>query len=329
MCGVKWGQILQNMKSRNQSSAKPPTTTPTFNAQAPSFAPTAGATGSGVQGKVSGEVQTSCVSSGNCTILQTASVPAVADGDRRIVGKVLFDSGAERSYIRSNFLRKTNAKWMTRTLLPCSIFGGTTTMEWRNIYTIQLACRDGSVVEVQVAEIPTICAPMYRSSISPEILRFFSHLDLAEEYSANQLLEIDVVIGLKDYWRFITVADAVQYGGLVALKSVFGYILSGCCEGTPSLLCPTPSSQLLTATPHVPLLSPNAAVDKLWSLESIGVTDVVPKSTLENELAHQQFVESIINDAYTGRYEVSLPWRSDEHKEKLANNEKLVKKCFE
>ena len=332
MCGVKWGQILQNMKSRSLSSSRPsvtPETPPTINAHAPVFVSTAGASTGCVQGRTQGEVQTSCVSTSSCTFLQTASIPAIACGNTQVIGKVLFDSGAERSYIRSNFLHKLNSTWKARELLPCSIFGGSTSSEWRNIYTVQLACKDGSVVDVEVAEIPVICAPMYRSSVAPEILSFFSQLDLADDYSTNAVLEIDVVIGLKNYWHFLTVTDAVQYGGLVALKSLFGYILSGCCEGQSTLLIQSSSSQLLSPAPHIQLLTPNAAVDKLWSIESIGVTEKETTATLEDEQAREHFAETVLRDHDTGRYEVSLPWRSDEHKEKLGNNEKLVKKCFD
>ena len=331
MCGVKWGEIISNMKNRAPSDQNVPAPThPTLHS-AQHAVPTAGAGGSGVQGKV--HIQANCSSFTACTVLQTASAPALVEGKPHVKAKILFDSGAEVPYISTKFLKKINAKWLNRMLLPYSAFGGATSTDWRNIYQVQLLAKNGSIVELEAAEISTICAAMYRPAVPVEVLGCFSQLDLADDYASDQPMEIDLVIGLRYYWQLLTVADTVEHRGIVALKSVFGYVLSGCCDGQSALQCPSPAAQLLCPGPRPSPLPSNAAVEQMWDLEAIGVYEQPSTATVEEELAVKQFSESVRFDADTGRYEVALPWRSEEHKQKFMNksmnNERLVKKLFD
>ncbi|KAK3894074.1 hypothetical protein Pcinc_002176 [Petrolisthes cinctipes] len=50
---------------------------------------------------------------------------------------------------------------------------------------------------------------------------------LADDFDHSSPLDLDILIDLDYYWNLITPKDAVQVGRVVALKSVFGWIMSG------------------------------------------------------------------------------------------------------
>ena len=102
-------------------------------------------------------------------------------------------------------------------------------------------------------------------------VNYFAGVDLADSFGEAQQLEIEVVIGQADYWKVITVADAIQVGSVVGLKSLFGYVISGSHareEGSPSsqLLSPVPSMQLLCPQTAGPLPVANLNLEKFWDL---------------------------------------------------------------
>ena len=69
--------------------------------------------------------------------------------------------------------------------------------------------------------------PLVRPVVPAHILDACSHLHLADDFDTTSPLELDILIGLDYYWSLIAPKDAVQVGETVAMKSVFGWILSG------------------------------------------------------------------------------------------------------
>ena len=330
MCGVRWDIIAPRPKPVMEPSAVPAATGGTGVTSTPNPSSAAESTHTTAAAPHAMNLHTTPKNRG--TLLQTANVPAVVDGKRTVMGKILFDSGAEVPYVTSKFVKNINAQWLDRRFLPYSNFGGGIDAAWRNIYKVPLVCKDGSTVTLEAAEIPVICASMRRPPVPAEVLHTFSHLELADnDVSSESDLQIDVVIGLGDYWNLITVEDALQYNGMVALKSAFGYILSGTYSNSyPHLLCPSYSivkPQLLCPQlpVHLQAMSAGAAVEKLWNLEALGVTDRPTSTTLDEQLAMEEFMKSVSVDPNTGRYEVGLPFKDEECRKLLKNNQKLVK----
>ena len=139
--------------------------------------------------------------------------------------------------------------------------------ELRNLFHVNLKCADDSYVSLFATEIPTICAPVYRPDIPLHVLQSFEELSIEAVCSDCGEVQVDVLIGLDSYWKFMKSGIIRNTGGLVAQESVFGWVLSGSLVddgGSPSVV----SHQLLCFNEV-----PEAALHKFWDLESIGISD--------------------------------------------------------
>ena len=70
-----------------------------------------------------------------------------------------------------------------------------------------------------------------RRCIWPEIplhvLQSFEQLFIEADCSDGGEVQVDVLIGLDSYWKFMKSGIVRNTGGLVAQESVFGWVLSG------------------------------------------------------------------------------------------------------
>ena len=135
------------------------------------------------------------------------------------------------------------------------------------MFHVNLKCADDSYVSLFATEIPTICAPVYRPDIPLHVLQSFEELSIEADCSDGGEVQVDVLIGLDSYWKFMKSGIVRNTGGLVAQESVFGWVLSGSLVddgGSPSVV----SHQLLCFNEV-----PEAALHKFWDLESIGISD--------------------------------------------------------
>ncbi|XP_068229312.1 LOW QUALITY PROTEIN: uncharacterized protein [Palaemon carinicauda] len=251
---------------------------------------------------------------GNCTILQTAKVQVSGSDGTVVTAQVMFDNGADRSYISSKFVKKCKPQWITSAPMPYSSFGGHSSgkNEHRNVYELKLWDSDKKVVRIIAAEIPRICQPLVRPIVPDSVLNSFSHVVLADDYHHDSPIEIDILIGLDFYWTLISPVDAFQINHVVAMKSLFGYVLSGrlyktndsCTYSVPQLLCISSVS--------------DSDLCKFWDLETVGVK---PRELVESYSETKVFKEFESTVKFVnGRYEVALPWKDDSAKEKLLNN---------
>lgn len=257
----------------------------------------------------------------NCTILQTAKVQvSTGDGDI-VVAKVMFDNGADRTYVSSNFVKRCKPKWITSTPILYSSFGGHSVgkNEQRNVYRLQLWDSERKSVPIIAAEIPKICQPLVRPVVPSAVLNSFSHVALADGYQQDSPLEIDILIGLDFYWTMISPAEAVQMSSVVAMKSVFGYVLSG----KISECIPTSSEY---STPQMLCISSVSDADlrRFWDLETVGVKPKEVVESYSDTRVHKEFESTVqfVDD----RYEVTLPWKDEFAKERLMNNEGSARK---
>ncbi|XP_066961192.1 uncharacterized protein [Macrobrachium rosenbergii] len=149
----------------------------------------------------------------------------------------------------------------------------------------------------------------------------FSKLQLADDYMNNRHVNVDILVGLNAYWRFMVPNKTLQSKNLVAQESVFGWVLSGSCNipldrvsVTSQLLCINNVSE--------------SDLHKFWGLESVGISS---KEAVSNEFSSSTVLQKFSDNVkfIDGRYEVSLAWKSDVAKQSLKNNEKLARKRLE
>ena len=246
-------------------------------------------------------------------ILQTAYVEATGHTRKKCKVTVLFDTGSDRSYISSKLVKQIDPEWAGAQHVAYSAFGSDCggSSELRNLFHIELTCADRSCVTLLATEIPSICAPVYRPEVPLHVLRSFGELSFDVDRPESGEVQIDILIGLDTYWRFMEADIVCGSGGLVAQDSVFGWILSGSLLGTESHVA---VSHQLACFNDVT----DTAIHKFWDLESIGVSDPAVEEPDVAEALKQQvrYVD--------GRYEVGFPWRPG-MTESLQNNEKLAR----
>ena len=247
-------------------------------------------------------------------ILQTAKV--TARGVRGTTGaSVFFDTGADRSNIRSDLVRKIAPENINSEEVSVASFGKGTPSgsKVHNLYKVHLRGNLHTGHSLLVTETDVICADLCRPEVPPEILASFSDLTLAADHDEIGPQQIDILIGMDAYWRFVGTESVPSVPkGLMAQYTVFGWILSGAI--------PSPVSDE-TVVSHQMLCFDNMSDQRLrsfWDLESIGIDgkDSVVDPVLENFQQNLQYVE--------GKYEVGLPWKSS-MRDKLLNNERLAR----
>ena len=117
-------------------------------------------------------------------------------------------------------------------------------------------------------------------------------------------MDVDLLIGSDYYWCFVTGDSRRGEGGIVAVHTRLGWVLSG----TTSVPVKKSSSHshLITYVLHVDA-SPHCTehldevLQSFWQLESLGIED-------KGDSVLNEFAQSVC--FREGRYEVSLPWKA-------------------
>ncbi|XP_043195478.1 uncharacterized protein LOC122366890 [Amphibalanus amphitrite] len=159
-------------------------------------------------------------------------------------------------------------------------------------------------VEVEVAEVPVICAPLARPSVPSSALAAFSNLELADPPQDGRQLSVDILIGLDYYWQVMGNGFIrVDGSGPVAQQTVFGWVLSG-PSGEPA------GHPTVTGTQF--LVMSDVSEDRLrrfWDLDSVGISDSPFEEDVSKDPVVQEFESSVCFQ--DGRYVVQLPWKHE------------------
>ena len=227
---------------------------------------------------------------------------------------VLFDSGSDRSFISKTCVKSLKLKPVDNECLSFCPFGQSQSgnNELRNVFQIY-----HNNEPIRLIEIPTICSTMYRAPVPKDIISLFTgkNVQFNEDFVTGREVKIDILIGLDFYWPLILDQKHSCYG-LVAQDTVFGWMLSGTYQNEKM------SGKITNQNPQVRMLFCQTAteVNTMWDLDSIGIKG---KSEIESECSIEEKFMNTFNEAITfgdGRYEVSLPWKSEDHKNMIVNN---------
>ena len=71
-----------------------------------------------------------------------------------------------------------------------------------------------------------LCVPLY---LYPEVLQSYGDLPFASDFTSSDETTIEVLFDLDVYWKLVNPGNVVVCGGLVALETVFVWVLSGTC----------------------------------------------------------------------------------------------------
>ena len=235
-------------------------------------------------------------------IMQIALIPFFSGTGKQTMGHVLLDTGSSKSYVTHDFVSKIQPHYEGAEPVSFVAFGSRETgrRTMRNVFSLNILCKDGSSASLTATEMPSICAPLFCPDIGKNDLKAFSKLDIVN--CLNRQVSIDVLIGLDAYWSFVK-PGFVKAGNFVAQETVFGWVLSG----TTSQVSPYDYEK--TCLTAVTLLSFNDAniseLHRFWDLESIGISD--SKNNLLQDPVLSDFEKTVV--FRDGCYEVSLPWK--------------------
>ena len=234
---------------------------------------------------------------------------------------VLFDTGADRTYISSELVDRIGPKFCKVEFISYCSFGSNKSNDekLRNVYNLELFTNNG-IMEVEATEVPIVCSPIFRRKIPYDLLNKFQSIEFVENYGDSTNIQIDILIGLDQYWNFFksdiisldTYTNNPEYKGLIAQLTVFGWILSGSYS--------TNSNVFFSHSHSCPLLCIQGVCDRdlkqIWDIDIH--SDVVSDTQMLNKFEKE-------NISFTdGRYEVSLPWLDSDKKNTLMSNYDLA-----
>ena len=163
--------------------------------------------------------------------------------------------------------------------------------------------------EVELYVVPFICSPLCNQSIDLAKATYdhLISLPLADCTDGLHQLEIDLLIGVDYYWRFVSGRMVKGSNEPAVLETMLGWVLNDAMEEEKE------ENSVNVVTQHVlkvDVETPSAdelfnQLSKFWTLESIGVADGgCEKENSENIL--KDFRNRIVFDVTN--YHVQLPW---------------------
>lgn len=249
---------------------------------------------------------------GSEVVMQTVEVN-VKGMSGLVKANVLFDNGSDRSYISSELVGRVDAEFVRSERVGYCCFGSgkASKEEDRNVYSVELRGQKTGSGVITVTEVPVVCAPLYRRPVPEEILADMRRRNMAEDYRGGKRIQVDILIGLDHYWKFMT-SDCVALRddkGLIAQRTLFGWIISG------SYGAKQEREQKSSRVSHQLLCIQSVRDTELQQLWDIGLDEDVEMP--ENPVL-RGFKEKVVMKH--GRYEVTLPWKQDENRKKLMDN---------
>ena len=247
-------------------------------------------------------------------VLQTAKVKVVASDGRLVDAVALFDSGADRSYMTDALVKKVKPAYAGVSRLNYAPFGARTSSPIdSSLYYIAIHTTDACTRSFMMSftNVPVICAPLRRVGIPPHVCPSLP-TPLADCFYEDRMLDIDLLIGMDQYWSVMTGRSLSLTPDLYAQETRFGWVISGSYLSVETLaMVNTCTSTLMLC------ISPpsESLVRSMWELEGVGITETSIRSPVDDDIL-RDFNAKVRYDGE--RYEVSLPWNGKE--QRLASN---------
>lgn len=241
-------------------------------------------------------------------ILQTA-VALINNGDRSCYGRILLDTGSQRTYITSSLAEKLHLPIKDNNRLLIYTFGSSKPRTIDSpVVNIKITTQRGQTYLIQANVIPHItnkvASPKDYIAMNPDGTKY----DMADDGSLGE--RIDLLIGNDYYHMFMTNEIQEHSQGLYLVNSSFGWIYSGRVEKEENIqdltvvtYCDCSIEKYFTK-PDLPLNESPSNLKLLWEIEAIGIKDS-PKTTQQEEVI-KHFNETVKYEHH--RYQVKWPY---------------------
>ena len=249
-------------------------------------------------------------------LLQTARTYAHASDGEMVPVRVLFDNGSQRSYLINSLKTRLSLKPLKKEVINLNVFGNNSFKRQNcDLVKVKLQGKSNEVIEIVALGFHTICSPLPRA-INLHQYPYLQHLDLADCQATSHNSEqyestVDILIGSDFYWDLVLGEINRQKGGLVAMSSKFGWLLSGPVKNSSDISEVTHSNLVVQIPSTIPTSLDNECslekeLRRFWDIESLGImNDTEPNTGVEN------FPSQISYDFLQGHYnyKVGLPWK--------------------
>ena len=238
------------------------------------------------------------------SLLKTA-IADISAGLTTVEGHILFDEGAQRSFITQELANKLQLRPTGFENIAVSSFGEhVSTHQKLAVASVLINTLNKGQIPVSVLIVPKLAAPI-RNSIRVHLnkLSYLKGLSLAHPVTSDENFHISVLIGADFYWEFIQ-DHVVRGNGPTAVQSRLGYLLSG----------PLPLPQSADTTNlHVSIFScitEDTDHSNFWKVESTGATPGQQKLSADAEFL-QQYINTKISLQPDGSYSLKFPWKDN------------------
>ncbi|XP_063411556.1 uncharacterized protein LOC134694475 [Mytilus trossulus] len=253
------------------------------------------------------------------TVLLKTAVAQVMSVNNTAEANILFDEGAQRSFITADIATKLNVQKEGSENLNIVSFGNKTS-GIRNLdkTTVQLKANNGEIIPLKVLIVPSIASPLQSQSRKiTQGLHYLHGLSLAHPVTDAESFELTLLIGADFYWNIVQ-DKVIRGNGPTAVSSKLGYLLSG--------PIPVKNNNQSTSMMNVLISHKQETCDleKFWKLESLGIDEKEVDTQLIDVM--ETFAESSITKQ-NGKYVSKLPWK--ENCPELPTNKEIVKRRTE
>ncbi len=241
---------------------------------------------------------------GTMCLLKTAIAP-VRSQHFTVEAHILFDEGAQRSFITQDLVDQLQLKPIKRDTIGLSAFGTKTpTTRQLDVVTVDLVTEYNETVSLDVLVVPQIATPLknHLPSVVPN-LQYLAGLKLAHPVTSDARFEISLLIGVDYYWQLVQ-DEVVRGDGPVAVKSKLGYLLSGPVRSNPT-------SKSTTNVLNV-IISPEIDkfdVERFWTIESLGIESPEPNGKTADP--SREYRSTSLTRTEDGGYIAAFPWKTE------------------
>ena len=137
-------------------------------------------------------------------LLKTAVAPIVA-GNTRSQANILFDEGAQQSFISAEMANELQISPTSTTDIAMASFVTTSaTIQKLGVTTVEVKTESGELIPISVLIVPSITAPIQNLvSTSVYTMPHLRDLKLAHPITSDKNFKISLLIGTDHYWSFV------------------------------------------------------------------------------------------------------------------------------
>ena len=189
--------------------------------------------------------------------------------------QILFDNGSQRPYITDNLKEKLSLRPVRQETLHLNVFGSESCNRRRcDVVRLNLQGRD-EIIDVIALNFPRICSPLL-THVELNPCSNLQELDLEDrppldEASNSSDSSVDVLIGSDYHWDAVDGEIIRGADGLVAVRSKFGWLLSGPVQSKDRKNIT--HSNVVIDSPFDSQQEVDSEVE-FWDFESLGIMEI-------------------------------------------------------